>query len=509
VSSRHYIISIIILVFIGIASLIGIDRYLWTDEGYTMLTTSHHLKDIAPIALRFELQPPIYFLLAKVWRLIFDSVFWLRLLSILITCCSIIYFEKLVRIITSKHVLTYTLLFALNPATIWVSLEIRSYGLMAFMAVLLLYFFYKYYLSDEKIKTKQRILYIILAFVGVWTNYYLVLLLVANFIVLLIIADKKKIIGYLVDMIVPALSTLLFIPFMSLQLESYTNNNDKVTGIKEILLFIYYRYEEFLFTPKHFGVYLRYILRFIFLFVIAFKIKSLIKTKDKYTRYLFFHLLAITVIFIVFIPFVNKNMIKFRHTIFILPLLLIAFFLIISQYKRQLATLAFIGIGILYLINAYKIYLDTMNENGIIAGALYIEKKEQNHENVVIYRNELDLVFRNYYRGNNRVEVMPFRITVDKTYNHDLWNIESKQDIVDFFEQKNLSEPIWILTDTVNQAIFGINYNYELLDNYIDEIYVTDFDTVFKDGIRLRKVSSQVFDTIPCDSLSVSIQQKF
>lgn len=503
-TSRQYILFIIIFIFIGITSLIGIDQYLWTDEGYTMLTTSHSLKDIVPIALKFELQPPIYFLLAKVWRLIIDSVFWLRLLSIIITCFSIIYFEKLVRLITDKHVLTFTLLFALNPATIWVSLEIRSYGLMALMAILLLYFFYKYYLFVESTKLKQRIIYALLAILGVWTNYYLVLLLVANFIVLLFTRDKKKIFGYLVDMIVPALTTLLFIPFMSLQLDSYTNNSDKVKGIKEIILFIYTRFEEFLYTPRHFNVFLRYIIRIIFLFMIAFKIKSLFQTKSKLSKYIYFHLLAITIILIVFVPFVNKNMIKFRHTLFILPILQIGFFFIISQYRRSLASIVFIGIGIIYLLNAYKIYLDTMNENGIITGVNIIESKEQKGENIVIYRNELDLIFRNYYTGKNRVEVMPFRITVDKTYNHDLWNIESEEDIHKFFKSKKLSAPFWIMTDTQYTNIFGVDYNYDLVDKYIDKEYQTELDTIFNDGIRLRKISSPVHNKYIADSLSLA-----
>jgi hypothetical protein len=466
-----------------------------------MLTTSHNLKDISTIALKFELQPPIYFLLAKIWRLIIDSVFWLRVLSILITCISIVYFEKLVRLLTSKYVLTITLLFALNPATIWVSLEIRGYGLMALMGIMLLYYFYKYYLIEDNIKLKHRILYATLAILGIWTNYYLVLLLAANFIVLLFIGNKKKTIGYFIDMIVPAMTTLLFIPFLSLQVDSYTNNDNKVKGIKNILLFIYTRYEQFLYTPRHFDLYLRYILRFVFLFLIAFKVKPLIQIKNKPVKYIYYHLLALTLILIVFVPFINKNMIKFRHTLFILPLLQIGFFYIISMHKRHLAVATLAGIGFLYLVNAHDIYLDTMNENGIITGAQYIEKKEQEGENIIIYRNELDLIFRNYYKGINKVEVMPFRITVDKTYNHKQWNIKSMKEIYDYFEIKDLSDPLWILTDTYDSIVFGVDYNYDLLNAYITKEYNTEFDTIFNDGIRLRKLSSQETIKNVADSL--------
>lgn len=469
-----------------------------------MLTTSHSLKDIPSIALKFELQPPVYFLLAKLWRIIIDSVFWLRLLSIVITCASIVYFEKLVRLLTDKYVLTFTFLFALNPATIWVSLEIRSYGLMALMAIMLLYYFFKFYLNEDSLKLKHRIFYATLAILGIWTNYYLVLLLAANFIVLLFIGDKKKTIGYFIDMIVPAMTTLLFLPFLALQVDSYTNYDNKIKGLRNIMLFIYTRYEQFLYTPRHFDLYLRYILRFFFLFLIIFKIKPLLQLKNKPVKYIYYYLLAITIILFVFVPFVNSNMIKFRHTLFILPLLQIGFFYIIAMHKRYIAILTFIGIGFLYLANAYKIYLDTMNENGIIEGVQLIERQEQEGEIIVIYRNELDLVFRNYYKGKNPVEVMPFRITVDKNYDHEQWNIESEEEIYNYFQLKKLSDPIWILTDTFDTTIFGVDYNYDLLDRYIDKEYSTEFDTIFKDGIRLRKLSSRIVLKNNTDSLCLN-----
>lgn len=347
-NSRYYILSIIILIFLGITTLIGIDQFIWTDEGYTMLTTSHKLSEIPSITLRFELQPPIYFLIAKIWRLIIDSAFWMRVLSILITCFSIIYFEKFVRLITDKYVMAYTLLFALNPATIWVSLEIRSYGLMVFMSIVLLYFFYKHYLSEEPLKTKHRVLFSVLALIGVWTNYYLILLLISNFIVLILVFDKKRILAYFVDMLIPALSTLLFIPFFSVQFSSYTHGIKKVEGLKNILLFVYYRYEDYLFTPKLFALYLRYIIRILFLFVLAFKIRPLIKLRNLQVRRLFYHLFALTLILLIFIPFVNKNMIKYRHTLFMFPVMLVSFLFIISQYKKIFATALFAVIGVIY-----------------------------------------------------------------------------------------------------------------------------------------------------------------
>ena len=95
---------------------------------------------------------------------------------------------------------------------------------------------------------------------------------------------------------------------------------------------------------------------------------------------------------------------------------------------------------------------------------------------------------------------MPFRITVDKQYNHELWNIKSEKDIAEFFEEKKLSNPLWLLTDTEFHFIFGVNYNYEILDEYIDTGFDTEYDTIFGDGIRLRKLKIKENDTLEMNS---------
>lgn len=114
----------------------------------------------------------------------------------------------------------------------------------------------------------------------------------------------------------------------------------------------------------------------------------------------------------------------------------------------------------------------------------------------------MDLVFRIYYKGENRVEVLPFSITSDKKYNHELWNIESEEQVEKYFQSKKFSNKIWLLTDTVYKKIFGVDYNYNILDNYVNKNYNTEFDTIFEDGIRVRMISPTTNDTINVDSLA-------
>ena len=52
------------------------------DEPYTMITTAHGPSYAVERALSFEDQPPIYFFLVSIWRVVNKSLTWVRLFSV-------------------------------------------------------------------------------------------------------------------------------------------------------------------------------------------------------------------------------------------------------------------------------------------------------------------------------------------------------------------------------------------------------------------------------------------
>jgi hypothetical protein len=59
-------------------------QYIWEDEAYSLNTTSHNLFEVVKFSYNFEGQPPFYFLLLAVWRKINSSIFFARLLSVIL-----------------------------------------------------------------------------------------------------------------------------------------------------------------------------------------------------------------------------------------------------------------------------------------------------------------------------------------------------------------------------------------------------------------------------------------
>ena len=502
----HYKTISVLLLYVIFLVAFGLNDSIWIDEGYTILTTSHKIKDISGISLRFELQPPIYFLLLKVWGTISNSIIWLRLFSALTSILSIILFAKLLKIFVDRFSVAFVALFAFNPITIWASLEIRSYSLMVLCAILITLNFYKIYLSDEKVDKKKRIAFSLLGVICIWINYYLAVILLSNWIVLIMAKEKKSIKLYFIDMLLPLFSMLVLIPFFTTQLDYYTKGLEKLEGLKAVLQLIYNRLENYLFAARMLPLLPRYFVRIFFFIVLAIKVKDLIKTENRKTKYLIYHSFSLIAILTIMAPLVNMNMLKERHLLFIVPVILILFFLVISKHKPVVCYLAISVIAISYSYNLFNNYVLNIPNNGIQTSALMIKQNEiPKKENVVIYRNELELVFRNYYEGENEIFTLPFRISVDKSYNHKLWNLKSIEEIDSIFSKIKLSESIWLLSDTYHTIVFGVDYNYDILDKYIEKNYTIKYDTIHEDGIRLRHLNysgNKISDNINPDDSS-------
>ena len=79
--SRNPVILIVVL-HVLVATILAAILNVWVDEAYTLDTTGGSVSYAWNQAIQFELQPPGYFLILTAWRVIADSIFWLRMLSI-------------------------------------------------------------------------------------------------------------------------------------------------------------------------------------------------------------------------------------------------------------------------------------------------------------------------------------------------------------------------------------------------------------------------------------------
>ncbi|HEV7644396.1 MAG TPA: hypothetical protein VGO50_10675 [Pyrinomonadaceae bacterium] len=227
-SSPKFVL-LLMAVHLAVALPLAYALNIWVDEASTLYTTqniSHALNH----AMADELQAPLYFWVLSVWRQIDGSIFFARLFSTLCSLASIkVAFDVARRFLPEyarKFAPVIVAIFALHPLLFWASTEVRGYALVVLLSGLLLRFFYDAYLA-EKPALKDRAIYIAIAVVALYTNYFLGFILVGNFCALLALRKFRLATHYLGHM---AIVGALFSPLgyaLSGQLETRSQMGDR------------------------------------------------------------------------------------------------------------------------------------------------------------------------------------------------------------------------------------------------------------------------------------------
>lgn len=109
----------------------------WVDEGFSEWTIQHDFWYLWHVLPKFETTPPLYYILLKLWRLLFgDSEAALRSLSALVSTATIPILFVTGRMLDEKIGcrigLIASLLFSLSPVQVQYAQEARTYALFVF-----------------------------------------------------------------------------------------------------------------------------------------------------------------------------------------------------------------------------------------------------------------------------------------------------------------------------------------------------------------------------------------
>jgi len=278
-------IILFFVIYTGTVLILAKKTVLWEDEVYSLHTTSQNINYAIKQSYNFEGQPPFYFILLTIWRKISGSLFFARTLSLTFSLFSGIIIYKLSRIfLDNRLALISAILFLMNPAIVYFSLEARLYSFIIFLSLSSLYLFYKYYLCESP---KRNIMYIhaLVSMLGVFTQYFFVLLILAEALSLLLLVGWQKFLKYaLIHLIV---AVLFCINFLIIPNQVNAVRNDQF-GFDLVYLKTFLRtLQNFIFSFNliNFNLILRRLIIIIYFFwlVILFKrvqfnVKSLIKT---------------------------------------------------------------------------------------------------------------------------------------------------------------------------------------------------------------------------------------
>jgi uncharacterized membrane protein len=151
-------------------------KNMWFDEVYSWHLSQKTIKEIF-IGSAGDIHPPLFYILLKYWTYLFsDTVFSMRLLSVLLGMFSLIFIYKIARRVLKSdyEILFVFILYALSPLNIYYSQEVRMLNLNLFLCLGSVYYFLKYM---DKQTYKNGLPYLAFSMLAAYTHYFAFLII--------------------------------------------------------------------------------------------------------------------------------------------------------------------------------------------------------------------------------------------------------------------------------------------------------------------------------------------
>lgn len=458
------------------------------DEAFTLNTTSQGVVYAFQQAINFEQQAPLYFVVMSVWRTIDPSIFFARFFSVL--CFPIFIWvaaEVAKRYLKDVNPLFVAAVAAVHQQAIWNSLDIRLYALMALLSGLLFLLFYDGYLAEKPSK-RSRILYIVVAVLSLYTQYYLGFQLVAGAFVLVALRRWRPLIRYVADM---AIAGVFFIPLLLIvygQLTDVTGQKDAALPIFELVKGIYQRIVSLFVAVEwiQFEFLKRWFVRVVVVAVGALFVLKLVRRRKNEDIALGVFCVVLTAFFLVTYYLVGDQAIQPRHMLsLLLPLAIIPFAALVLL-KRPGAIIAWlvlvIALNAAFLINAYS---PLAKPGDFDRAARYVMANEQANQPVLVFHADAVLPLSYYYKGQNKLVAIP------QENDFDVWNprnnvLRDEAQILSLINaQPNEPERFWLIHD--GWCAHGtLSFNCHVLDDVIDKFFVVESTQNFLEPVTVR-----------------------
>lgn len=130
------------------------DSCLWFDEIFSVHAAEHDWGSLFSFVAKDLIHPPLFYLVLKVWISVGgDSVFWLRLLPVLISCAALVPLINVCRELKLESSATVIALvsIAVNGALIKYAQEVRMYSLLFLLSTLSFWLFSRFYFRGKNI----------------------------------------------------------------------------------------------------------------------------------------------------------------------------------------------------------------------------------------------------------------------------------------------------------------------------------------------------------------------
>lgn len=369
----------------------------WRDEAFTYVLAKRNIFDILVLTAK-DFNPPLYYLIIHYWMKLFGtSEIILRLFSV-IMYCGVLYASYLFLIhifkISTKKSYIYLLLIALNPILLYYAFEARMYTMLAFLATLSFYAFWK-----NNYKT-----YFITTILGLFTHYFMLFVVIAQVGFYILVnkkkLDKKIVLKYLAPM-------AFFIPWFLFVL-NVKNVGSESFWIAPIHINTFIRLFGIIFTgyEMDFGFFEK-IITVLSLFLVLFTVMGIVyhHKKQHADRKMLWYLVLWSIgtpLLVMAVSFIKPIFLP-RYIIFSTVGLLLLFIYILESLPPMLCK----GIMALLLVitlvyNGGQIVARRKSNMRQLIGQI---KYLANKNDVLYVTNELDYFTAQYYFGESRVYI--------------------------------------------------------------------------------------------------------
>lgn len=166
---------------------------IWLDEAISInYHASGTFQSMFKSLVKFDCNPPLYFIILHYWLWLGRETFTIRLLSAIFGIISLPVFYYLAKVIFSTSTaLIGTLLFSLSPYHLWYSQEVRMYSLQVLL-ILCSFYYFSLLIQSQNPKKVTWLLYILFTVAGLYTHYFTIFIIPVQGIVLCVLWKKEK-----------------------------------------------------------------------------------------------------------------------------------------------------------------------------------------------------------------------------------------------------------------------------------------------------------------------------
>lgn len=465
----------------------------WTDETYTLQTTSLGLPRACARSILFEMQPPLYFMLLTFWRTLGPSVLVARLFSVTCVAAALFVVAGLARrYAPGVPPVLVVALVAFNPFAIWAAVEIRLYALALLLSSLVLLTFHDGYLAGRESLPARR-WNALFSVAALYTQYYLGFLLLAQAIGLLALRRSRRLLDYVFWMAAAALAFAPMLLILPAQISGAAGTVSFIAGRRYLARLVAWRIQQFSSPTTWLPEAVQWVWFAAFVALLA-GLGGLLLVRRARPADSALSLWATTAFlaasFFSVLLFTGEDLFDLKHTVVLfLPSLLTVLGLVASAPGSRLtagwALLAFASYGGML---AHR-YWPMAKEGDAARAAAFIMEREKAGEEILVFNPEGAGAIRLYYSGSNPIVPVP-RPMDPEFFDIRLFALHDEGEFWTAFGDRTRHPKVWLVTQGVPR-FKGIDFNRELLERIVARHFEVEVAaSLYKAQVRrLRLVS--------------------